>query len=256
MAMTHKTVRTPAGDRVFGKPSPEWPPVILLHVPDDIHSYDGAAPLLAERGCGFWYPGCALWPTRFLSPETPRSGEQAHGQRPAGLHDALAIDRRYSEDTTGRTGGLRGRGAVAGAGAALMSINGYNIQNIAACLQPAPPSRNMPTGTNGISTPSGRRPVANRTRSASCSAPWSQTGLFPTPSTTPPASLTIRFRRCGDPVVPAPASEAPGDPALAGSRHGSGATFHHGAGHCAPRGGGWGCRWGLRGACAALHAQL
>ncbi len=143
MAMTHKTVRTPVLEIAYSETGPQnGPPVILLHgFPDDIHSYDGAAPLLAERGWRVLVPWLRGYgPTRFLSPETPRSGEQAAlGKDLLDFMDALAIDRAV---LGGYDWGGRAACVVAALwperARALMSINGYNIQNIAACLQPAP----------------------------------------------------------------------------------------------------------------------
>jgi len=55
------------------------PPVILLHgFPYDGHAYDEVAPALAAKGCRVLVPWLRGYgQTRFLSAETPRSGEQA-----------------------------------------------------------------------------------------------------------------------------------------------------------------------------------
>ena len=60
------------------------PPVLLLHgFPYSIVSYAGVAPLLAARGCRVIVPYLrGHGTTRFLSRDTPRSGQQA----------ALAVD--------------------------------------------------------------------------------------------------------------------------------------------------------------------
>src|SRR5258708_19303491 len=93
--MTDKTVRTKVLEIAYAEPGPEdGPPVILLHgFPDDIHAYDGAAPLLAARGWRVLVPYLRGYgPTRFLSAETPRSGQQAAlGQDLLDLMNALTI---------------------------------------------------------------------------------------------------------------------------------------------------------------------
>lgn len=70
-------------------------PVVFLHGwPDDVRCWDGIAPRLAERGCRVIAPylrGCG--PTRFLSPETPRSGAiAALGQDLIEVIEALALE--------------------------------------------------------------------------------------------------------------------------------------------------------------------
>jgi pimeloyl-ACP methyl ester carboxylesterase len=140
--MTVKAVRTPVLEIAYSEMGPpDGSPVILLHgFPDDIHAYDGAAPLLAERGWRVLVPYLRGYgPTRFLSAGTPRSGEQAAlGKDLLDFMDALAIDRAV---LGGYDWGGRAACVVAALwperARALMSINGYNIQNIAACLQPA-----------------------------------------------------------------------------------------------------------------------
>ena len=140
--MPQKFVRTPVLEIAYAETGPEdGPPVILLHgFPDDIHAYDGAAPALAERGWRVLVPYLRGYgPTRFLSPDTPRSGQQAAlGLDLLDFMDALSIDRAV---LGGYDWGGRAACVVAALRPertrALMSINGYNIQNIAAALQPA-----------------------------------------------------------------------------------------------------------------------
>ena len=54
-------------------------PVVLLHgFPDDVRAYDGVAPALAAAGWRVIVPYLRGYgPTRFLDPQTPRSGQQA-----------------------------------------------------------------------------------------------------------------------------------------------------------------------------------
>jgi pimeloyl-ACP methyl ester carboxylesterase len=146
--MTPKSVRTPVLEIAYMESGPEdGPPAILLHgFPDDIHAYDGAAPLLAERGWRVLAPWLRGYgPTRFLSASTPRSGEQAAlGKDLLDFMDALAIPRAV---VGGYDWGGRAACVVAALWPervrALMSINGYNIQNIAAALRPASAEQEM-----------------------------------------------------------------------------------------------------------------
>ena len=63
-------------------------PVLLMHgFPYDIHAYDEVTPLLVEAGCRIIVPYLRGYgPTRFLSPDTMRSGQQA-----VLAHDLLAF---------------------------------------------------------------------------------------------------------------------------------------------------------------------
>ena len=56
----------------------DGPPVVLLHgFPYDIHAYAEVAPRLAAQGCRVIVPYLrGFGATRFLSGDTPRSGEQ------------------------------------------------------------------------------------------------------------------------------------------------------------------------------------
>ena len=120
---------------------PSGTPVILLHgFPYDVHAYDEAAALLPNhrviipflRGYG---------PTRFLSPDTPRSGEQAVlGTDLLALMDALHISQAV---LAGYDWGGRAACVVAalhpGRVLGLVSCTGYNIQDIANAGRPHPP---------------------------------------------------------------------------------------------------------------------
>ena len=142
LSMTHKMARTPALEIAYTETGPEdGPPVILLHgFPDDIHAYDGVAGPLAAEGWRVLVPWLRGYgPTRFLWPGTIRSGEQAAlGKDLLDFMNALKIQRAV-------VGGYDWGGRAACVVAALwpervhglMSINGYNIQDIAAALQPA-----------------------------------------------------------------------------------------------------------------------
>lgn len=121
----------------------EGTPVILLHgFPYDIHSYDEVTPRLVATGCRVITPYLRGYgPTRFLSPDTLRSGQQAVlGKDLLDLMDALEIPSAVlgGYDWGGRAACIvaalwpeRARG--------LVSCNGYNMQNIATSGRPAPP---------------------------------------------------------------------------------------------------------------------
>ncbi|HKR44371.1 MAG TPA: alpha/beta hydrolase [Paraburkholderia sp.] len=121
-----------------------WPVVLLHGFPYDIHAYDEVTPRLVSRGARVIVPYLRGYgPTRFLSPATPRSGQQAAlGADLLALLDALQIERAIlgGYDWGGRAACIvaalypsRARG--------LVSVNGYNIQDIAAAAQPADPEK-------------------------------------------------------------------------------------------------------------------
>jgi pimeloyl-ACP methyl ester carboxylesterase len=122
-------------------------PVVLLHgFPYDIHAYDEVTPLLVSAGCRVITPYLRGYgPTCFLSPDTPRSGQQAVlAHDLLGLMDALAIERAVlaGYDWGGRAACIvaalwpeRARG--------LVSVNGYNIQDIAGSSKPAAPESEL-----------------------------------------------------------------------------------------------------------------
>jgi pimeloyl-ACP methyl ester carboxylesterase len=118
-------------------------PVFLMHgFPYDIHTYAEVAPLLAAQGCRVIVPYLRGYgPTRFLSEASPRSGEQAAlGADLLALMDALKIERAV---LAGYDWGGRAACVVAALWpqrcAGLVSLNSYNIQNIARGLEPDTP---------------------------------------------------------------------------------------------------------------------
>jgi len=118
-------------------------PVLLMHgFPYDIHSYVDVAPLLAEAGCRVIVPYLRGYgATRFLSDATPRSGEQAAlGADLLALLDALAIPRAV---LAGYDWGGRAACVVAALWPerceGLVSLNSYNVQNIAKAMVPEKP---------------------------------------------------------------------------------------------------------------------
>jgi pimeloyl-ACP methyl ester carboxylesterase len=119
------------------------PPVLLMHgFPYDIHTYAEVAPMLAEQGCRVIVPYMRGYgATRFLSDATPRSGEQAaFGADLLALLDALEIERAV---LAGYDWGGRAACVVAALWpercAGLVSLNSYNIQNIARAMEPDTP---------------------------------------------------------------------------------------------------------------------
>ena len=121
----------------------DGPPVFLMHgFPYDIHAYAEVAPLLAARGCRVYVPCLRGYgATRFLRETTPRSGEQAAlGADLLALMDALAVPRAV---LAGYDWGGRAACVVAALWpercAGLVSLNSYNIQNIAAAMVPDSP---------------------------------------------------------------------------------------------------------------------
>jgi pimeloyl-ACP methyl ester carboxylesterase len=126
----------------------DGPVAVLLHgFPYDIHAYIDVAPRLAAGGCRVIVPYLRGYgPTRFRDSATPRSGEQAAlGADLIALMDALGIPRAVF---AGYDWG--GRAACVGAAlwpdrcVGLVSLNSYNIQDIARAMVPAKPEREVP----------------------------------------------------------------------------------------------------------------
>lgn len=118
-------------------------PVVLLHgFPYDAHAYDEVVPLLVAAGRRVVVPYLRGYgPTTFLSPDVPRSGQQAalaHDLR--SLVDALDLDRVV-------LGGFDWGGRAACIMAALwpdlvrglVTCGGYNVLDVAGSAHPAPP---------------------------------------------------------------------------------------------------------------------
>ncbi|WP_425403172.1 alpha/beta fold hydrolase [Hwanghaeella sp.] len=122
-------------------PPDGWPCILGHGFPYDVHAYDDVADLLAKEGALVIIPYLRGYgPTRFLSDDTPRSGEQAAlGADLLALMDALQIERAF-------LGGYDWGGRAACIVSALwpdrvlglVSGNSYNIQNIAKSWEPAP----------------------------------------------------------------------------------------------------------------------
>jgi len=144
--VTHKHIRTATLDVAYEESgNPGGAPVLLLHGwPYDPRCYDEVVPPLVAAGCRVIVPYLrGFGATRFLSADTPRSGQQAAlGNDLRELLDTLGIERATlaGYDWGGRAACIvaalwpqRVRGLVTG--------NGYNIQNIAASVKPVAPEQ-------------------------------------------------------------------------------------------------------------------
>jgi pimeloyl-ACP methyl ester carboxylesterase len=120
-------------------------PVVLLHgFPYDVHAFDEVTPLLAQAGCRVYVPYLRGYgPTRFLSEQTPRSGQQAALAKD--LLDLLDALRIQKATLAGHDWGGRAACIVAALWPervhGLVSQGGYNLQNIVASSKPAPPEQ-------------------------------------------------------------------------------------------------------------------
>lgn len=120
-------------------------PVVLLHGwPYDPRVYDEVVPPLVAAGCRTIVPYLrGFGPTRFLSADTPRSGQQAAlGKDLLDLMDALALPQAA---LVGYDWGGRAACIVAALWPervrCLVTGNGYNIQDIAQSGVPAAPDQ-------------------------------------------------------------------------------------------------------------------
>ncbi len=143
---TIRCVRTPMLEIAYEEAGPpDGTPVILLHgFPYDPRSYDEVVPRLVAAGCRTLVPYLRGYgPTKFLSAETPRSGQQAaFGNDLKEFMDALGLK---SAALAGYDWGGRAACIVAALwperARCLVSESGYNIQDIAASVAPLPPEQ-------------------------------------------------------------------------------------------------------------------
>jgi pimeloyl-ACP methyl ester carboxylesterase len=137
------TVRTPILDIAYEASGHEdGTPVVLLHgFPDDPRAYDGTLDGLEALGCRVLVPWLRGYgPTRFIDQATPRSGQQAAlGTDLLGFLDALDIEAAI---LVGYDWGGRAACIVAALWPerclGLVTIGGYNIQDIARANHPQP----------------------------------------------------------------------------------------------------------------------
>lgn len=140
--MMHETLRTRLLEIAYLEAGPpDGPPVVLLHGwPSDVHDWDGIMGPLARSGFRVLVPWLrGFGPTRFLLDATPRSGQQgALGADLLDFLDALGLPDAL---LAGYDWGGRAACVVAALWPqrvrGLVSITGYNIQNIARAGQPA-----------------------------------------------------------------------------------------------------------------------
>jgi pimeloyl-ACP methyl ester carboxylesterase len=141
-----RRVRTKVLEIAYEESGPaDGVPVLLMHGwPYDPRTYDDVVPRLVAAGCRTIVPYLrGFGPTRFLLPDTPRSGQQAAlGHDLKELMDALGVERAalVGYDWGGRAACItaalwpqRVRCLVTG--------NGYNIQDIARSDVPAAPEQ-------------------------------------------------------------------------------------------------------------------
>jgi len=140
-AILQRNVRTAVLDIAYLESGPaDGPPVVLLHGwPSDVHDWDEVAAQLAAAGHRVLVPWLrGFGPTRFLDASTPRSGQQAAiGADLRDFLEALGIERAL---LAGYDWGGRAACIVAALWPervrALLSINGYAIQDLARGPQP------------------------------------------------------------------------------------------------------------------------
>ena len=143
---TLKRVRTSTLEIAYEESGPaDGVPVLLMHgFPYDPRAYDEVVPPLVAAGCRTIVPYLRGYgPTRFLSPDTPRSGQQAAlGNDLKELLDALSLPRAA---LAGYDWGGRAACIVAALwperARCLVTCGGYNIQDIAASVVPAAPEQ-------------------------------------------------------------------------------------------------------------------
>ena len=141
-----KRVRTPTLDIAYEDHGPaNGFPVLLMHgFPYDPRAYDEVVRPVAAAGYRAIVPYIRGYgATRFLSPQTPRSGQQAaFGRDLLELMDALQLPRAV---LAGYDWGGRAACVVAALWPdrvrGLVSATGYNIQDIAASRTPAAPEQ-------------------------------------------------------------------------------------------------------------------
>jgi pimeloyl-ACP methyl ester carboxylesterase len=141
-----RRIRTKTLEIAYEESGPEGGvPVLLMHgFPYDPRCYDEVVPALTAAGYRSIVPYLRGYgATRFLSPSTPRSGQQAAlGQDLLDLMDTLSLTRAA---LVGFDWGGRAACIVAALWPervrCLVSANGYNIQDIAGSVRPAPPEQ-------------------------------------------------------------------------------------------------------------------
>ncbi|KAI5919888.1 Alpha/Beta hydrolase protein [Camillea tinctor] len=140
-----KTAKTPLLEikyYEYGTPT-GWPVVLSHGFPYDVHAFDDAVPHLVSQGARVIVPYLrGFGPTRFLSPNTMRTGQQAAlGSDLISLLDSLGIEKAI-------VAGFDWGGVASCVAAALwperidglVSYAGYDIVGVAAQREPCHPS--------------------------------------------------------------------------------------------------------------------
>lgn len=143
-----KTAKTSVLEIACEESGPRSGPVaVLLHgYPYDVRAFDGVVPILEAAGLRTIVPYLrGHGPTRFLTAETMRSGEQAAiGKDTLDLLDALGIERAV---LAGFDWGARAACVVAALWPerveGLLTCGGYQIQSIAKAGRPADPEQEL-----------------------------------------------------------------------------------------------------------------
>ena len=141
-----KRIRTGVLEIAYEESGPaDGAAVLLMHGwPYDVRDYDQVVPLLTAKHCRVIVPYLrGFGPTRFLSADTPRSGQQAAlGNDLKELMDVLGIERAA---LAGYDWGGRAACVLAALwperARCLVTGNGYNIQDIAGSAKPAAPEQ-------------------------------------------------------------------------------------------------------------------
>ena len=144
MPIAPKLIRTPTLEIAYQDAGPaDAPAVVLLHgFPYDPHTYDDVVPKLVQAGLRVLVPYLRGYgPTRFLDPQTLRSGQQAAlGKDLLDLLDALGLQQAI---VSGYDWGGRAACIVAALWpervGGLRSGCGEHIQDIAGSVRPASP---------------------------------------------------------------------------------------------------------------------
>jgi pimeloyl-ACP methyl ester carboxylesterase len=170
-------VRTPSLEVAYEESgAADGTPVILLHGwPYDPRCYDAVVSLLGQAKCRVIVPYLrGFGATRFLSADTPRSGQQAAlGNDLRELMDALQIPRAL---LAGYDWGGRAACVVAALwperAIGLVTGNAYNIQDIAKANTPQAPEQEVRFWYQYYFHTERGRPSHNRNRRALCRLLW------------------------------------------------------------------------------------
>ncbi|KAI1840395.1 hypothetical protein JX266_013403 [Neoarthrinium moseri] len=174
-----KTTRTATLEIAYyehGK-STGWPVVLAHGFPYDIHAYDEVVPLLVAQGARVIVPYLRCFgPTRFLSPHTMRTGQQAaQGADLIALLDSLGIEKAVLAGFD--WGGLASCVATAlwpDRVTGLVSYAGYDIIDRAAQKEPCEPALESVMWYQHLFQSDRGRKCLSRDRRSLCKLLWKQ----------------------------------------------------------------------------------